>query len=439
MAKMHRAHKIALDPTNVQRTKLSKAAGVSRFAYNWALDHWNTQYAEWKNTPEEERGHSPSWYSVRRDLNAIKREQFPWMLESTKCAPEGAIADLGVAFQNAFAGRAKFPKFKKKGRSAASFRATGFGPTGSFDIKGKRIRVPKIGWVRMREEFRWSDAKILSATFSERAGKWFVSIACEIPDENSTRPPAPDGTVVGVDLGVREYATSDSELIQVPRAYRESERQLRRAQQSLSRKTGPDRRAGQKASSNWKKQQRKVARLHMRTANVRADWLHKLTNDLSSRYAVIGIEDLNVKGMAKNRHLAKSVSDAGFGEFRRQIEYKTAERGGVVVVADRWYPSSKTCSACGTVKTTRLPLSVREWRCSDCGTEHHRDINAAMNLKNLAASSAVTACGEFSTSTQLDFGPAEQVASVKQEPASDMLKSGCMSTGERLALDSLVF
>lgn len=412
---MHRAHKIALDPTNVQRTGLSKAAGVSRFAYNWALDHWNTQYVEWKNTPEAERGHSPNRYSVNNDLNAVKREQFPWMLESTSRAPLEAIADLGVAFQNAFAGRAKFPKFKKKGRSPTSFRVA----NEKFSIKGKRIRVPKIGWVRMREEFRWPDAKILSATFSERAGKWFVSIACEIPDENSTRSVAPAGTVVGVDLGVREYATSDSELFQVPRAYRESERQLRRAQKSLSRKTGPDRRTGQKASNNWKKQQRKVARLHMKTANVRADWLHKLTNDLSSRYAVVGIEDLNVKGMVKNHHLAKSVSDAGFGEFRRQIEYKTAERGGVVVVADMWYPSSKTCSACGTVKTKRLQLSVREWRCSDCGTEHHRDINAAINLKNLAVSSTVSARGEFSTSTQLDFGPVGQVASMKREPASD--------------------
>lgn len=409
---MLRAHRIALDPTNVQRTGLARAAGVARFAYNWALAHWNDEYAQWTALPEDMRGPKPNQYSVRRDLNAVKRQQFPWMLESTKCAPQEAIIDLGKAFKNAFEGRAEFPVFKKKGRSEESFRVS----SGFFAVDGKRIRVPNIGWVRMRERLRWPDARVLSATFSERGGRWFVSLQCEIPDELAAKPPAPKESVAGVDLGVREYATSDGVLIGVPRAYRKSERRLRRAQQSLSRKVGPVRRTGQTASKNWKKQQRKVARLHRRTADTRADWLHKLTDDLASRYAVMGIEGLNVRGMAKNKRLAKSVMDAGFAEFRRQLVYKAADRGGVVVVADRWYPSSKTCSACGAVRAKRLPLSVREWRCSECGTEHHRDINAAVNLRSHAASYAVSACGEFSAADLLDASPVSQATSVKQEP-----------------------
>jgi len=336
------------------------------------------------------------------------------MLESTKCAPQEAILALGAAYRNAWAGRAQFPRFKKKNRAAVAFRVS----VGNFKIDGRRVLVPRIGWVRMREPMRWPDAKLVAATFSERGGRWYVSLQCEVPASSLAKKPASAGAVVGVDIGVREYATSDGDLFEVPRAYRESERRLRRAQQSLSRKVGPDGRAGQKASANWQKQQRKVARIHKRTTDIRADWLHKLTNDLASTYAVVGVEDLNVSGMVKNKCLAKSVLDAGFAEFRRQLNYKTADHGGQVITANRWYPSSRTCSACGVVKTNRLPLSVRKWTCENCGTSHHRDINAAINLRNLAASSAVTACGEFSATDPPRVSVAGQAASAKQEPAS---------------------
>lgn len=413
---MHRAHKIRLDPTNVQATKLAKAAGTARFAYNWALARWKEQYEAWKASeglPDEERPPKPSQLSLRRELNAIKREQFPWMLESTKCAPQEAIIALGRAYQNAWDGRAKFPVFKRKGRSTDSFTVS----SGFFAVDGARIRIPNIGWVRMREHLRWEGATPKSVTFSRHGKHWYAAILCDVPEHHIMKCPAPMGSVVGVDVGVRSYATSDGELFVVPRAYRQAEKKLDRAQRSLSRKMGPDRSTGQKVSRNWIKQQRKVARIHERVKNTRANWVHQLSSHLSGTYETVVLEDLNVSGMVRNHRLAKSVLDAGFGEFRRQMQYKTADHGGTVILADRWYPSTKTCSVCKVVKTKRLSLSVRQWRCENCGASHHRDINAAINLRDLAGSSSVTACGEFLPS---DVGttPMHQGTSAKQEPDS---------------------
>ena len=191
---------------------------------------------------------------------------------------------------------------------------------------------------------------------------------------------------VGVDLGVKALATlSTGEMIPGPKAHKALLGRLQRLSRSLSRKV--------KGSGNRRKAKANLSRLHARIANIRSDALHKLTTDLTRRFHTIGIEDLNVRGMVKNRHLARSVADMGFFEFRRQMEYKSAMRGGIVVVADRFYASSKTCSCCGH-KLDDLPLSVREWTCPSCGAMHDRDHNAAANLKNLAASSAVSACGE---------------------------------------------
>lgn len=189
-----------------------------------------------------------------------------------------------------------------------------------------------------------------------------------------------------MDLGVSALATlSTGETITSPKPHKALLDRLRRLSRNLSRK--------QKGSRNRQKAKAKLARLHARIANIRADALHKLTSDLTSRFHTIGIENLNVRGMMRNRHLARSIADMGFSEFRRQLEYKAAMRGGQVVVADRWFPSSKTCSACGSVQEA-MPLSVRQWICPDCGACHDRDVNAAINLKNMAASSAVSACGE---------------------------------------------
>jgi putative transposase len=369
------AHKIALDPNNAQATYFARAAGTARFAYNWALAEWQRQYAAWK---QDNSLPKPSQAALRRQLNAIKREQFPWMLDVTKNAPQMAIIQLGEAFRNFFAGRARYPKFRKKGVHDR-FTLT----NDQFSVEGSRIRIPHLGWVRMRESLRFA-GKIMSATISRVADRWFVSITVDTEDPPKSR--AENQGTVGVDLGVAALATlSTGETITGPKPHKALLDRLRRLSRSLSRK--------QKGSSNRRKARAKLARLHARIANIRSDALHKLTTEITRRFHTIGIEDLNVRGMAKNRRLARSIADMGFFEFRRQLEYKATMRGGVVVVADRWFASSKTCSACGSVQEA-MPLSVRQWICPDCGTRHDRDLNAAINLKNMAVSSTVSACGE---------------------------------------------
>ncbi|MGQ9905225.1 MAG: RNA-guided endonuclease InsQ/TnpB family protein, partial [Anaerolineae bacterium] len=392
------AHKIALDPNNAQATYFARAAGTARFAYNWALAEWTRQYQAWKLDNSKPK---PSEAALRRQLNAIKREQFPWMLEVTKCAPQMAIIQLGQAFQNFFAGRAKYPQFRKKGVQDR-FTLT----NDQFAVKGRRIRIPKLGWVRMRESLRFS-GRIISGTISRVADRRFVSITVDTPDP-SQLPKAENQGAAGVDLGISALATlSTGEKIAGPKPHTTLLRRLRRLSRSLSRK--------QQGSSNRRKAQVRLARLHARIAAIRSDALHKLTTDLTRRFRIIGIEDLNVCGMQKNRRLARAIGDMGFYEFRRQLEYKAAMRGGRVIVVGRFYPSSKTCSTCGHVLKS-LPLSMREWTCPACGAIHDRDVNAAINLKHMAVSSTVSACGEEKESRRLVA--TVEPASMKQEASS---------------------
>lgn len=372
------AHKIALDPNNVQATYFAKAAGTARFSYNWALAEWGRQYEAWKT---DHRRPKPSQAALRRQLNAIKREQFPWMLEVTKNAPQMAIIQLGEAFRNFFSGRARYPQFRKKGVHDR-FTLT----NDQFSVEDSRIRIPNLGWVRMRESLRFA-GKIMSATVSRVADRWFVSVTVDTPDQ-SHLPKAENQGAVGVDLGVSALATlsTGEPPVPGPKAHKALLKRLQRLSRSLSRK--------QKGSANRRKARAKLARLHARIANIRQDAMHKLTSDLTRRFHTISIEDLNVRGMMANRHLARSIADMSFFEVRRQLEYKAAMRGGLIVVADRWFASSKTCSTygCGH-KLDTLPLSVREWTCPICGAAHDRDVNAAINLKNYAVSSTVSACG----------------------------------------------
>ncbi len=402
------AHKITLDLNNCQATYMARAAGTARFAYNWALAEWKRQYEAWKldNTLPK-----PSQAALRRQLNAAKHEQFPWMLEVTKNAPQMAIMQLGDAFKNFFAGRAKYPKFRKKGQHDRFSLSND-----QFSVEGSRLRIPHLGWVRMREALRFT-GKVMSATLSHVADQWLVSITVEIPD-NSHLPPAQNQGVVGVDLGVSALATlSTGESIPGPKPHKALLGRLQRLSRSLSRKL--------KGSANRKKAKEKLARLHAKISNIRKDALHQLTTALTRSFHTIGIEDLNVQGMVKNRCLARSISDMGFFEFRRQLHYKAAMRGGQVVVADRWFANSKTCSGCGH-KLEILPLSARQWTCPECGANHDRDVNAAINLKQVAESSAgdcqriqpmavcsVTACGEEGSG--LGCKTRVKPASVKQE------------------------
>ena len=361
---MIRGHKIRLYPNNKQATYFSKASGVARFAYNWGL-------AEWKRRLES--GEKTSEADLRKELNAIKRDQFPWMLEVTKCAPQLAIKnDLKNAFQNFFAKRAQFPAFRKKGVHDS------FGISNDqFEIDGDSVWIPNLGWVRMAEELRF-DGKIMAAAVSRTADKWHIAIQVEMPDIKPTR--TSENQAVGVDLGVKALATlSDGTVIPGAKAGRQCEEKLRRLNQELSRRQGA--RKGEAKSNNFKRTKRRISRLYARMANIRADQTHKLTTMLTRNYSTVVIEDLNVKGMMANHKLARLVADMGFFEFRRQLMYKAETTGTNVVVADRWFPSSKRCNCCGFERRD-LDLGVRDWICEQCGAQLDRDENAAINLKN---------------------------------------------------------
>jgi putative transposase len=312
-------HRIALEPTAAQRVYFVRAAGTARFAWNWALGEWRRQYRA---------GGKPNEGSLRRELNQLKRANFPWMYDVTKCAVQEAIIDLGAAFRAFFEKRSDYPQFKRKS-GRASFCAAA--SAGTFRVEAKRIKLPIIGWVRMREAVRFSGL-LKRATVSCEAGRWFVSVLVDTEDKQPVSHPEP---VVGVDLGVSALATlSTGETVEGPKAHARARKRLRRANKALARK--------RRRSANFRKAKARLVRLHSRIAAKRRDVLHKLSTRIAKTFAVIGIEDLNVRGMVKNRPLARAVSDVGMSEFRRQLTYKARLYGAHLVIADRWYPSSKT-------------------------------------------------------------------------------------------------
>ena len=365
---MLRAHKIRLYPNNRQATYFAKACGVARFAYNWALARSMGLY-------EQDKLYKFSEAALRRDLNAIKQEQFPWMLEVTKCAPQLAIKNgLKSAFKNFFAKRADFPKFHKKGIND-SFEIS----NDQFKVNGSYVQIPKLGNVRLAEELRY-EGKILSATVSRTADHWYISIQVQTARPGPIHGEISENKAGGVDVGVKALAVlSDGTVVLGNKPSKKYTKQLRRAQQALSRKKGA--RKGEKKSRNYRKQQCKVGRLHERIANSRNDGLHKLSSLLTQNYSLIGIEDLNVKGMVKNHNLAKAIHDQSWSELGRQLTYKADTTGSYVHYSDRFFASSQLCSMCGYQNVGTKKLSVREWICPECGEVHDRDQNAAENLK----------------------------------------------------------
>jgi len=298
------------------------------------------------------------------------------MYEVTKNAPQMAIIHLGTAFNRFFKGISEYPQPKKKGFHD-SFTIT----NDQFKVTTNKIKLPQIGWIKLCESLRFI-GKVISATISRTANKWFVSITIEI---NSIQTIHENQGIVGVDLGVKKLATlSTGEEISGPKPHKLLLQRLKRLSRSLSRKI--------KGSQNRFKAKQKLAKLHARIANIRLDSLDKLTTSLVQRFSTVIIEDLCVKGMMANRKLARAIADMGFYEFRRQLEYKLKFRGGNLIVAPRFFPSSQLCSACG-FRNKELTLSDRTWTCPECHSFHQRDLNASLNLKNLAVSSTVSVCG----------------------------------------------
>ena len=375
----YEAVKIRLDPTPRQERMLASHAGAARFAYNAGLAHVKDAL---------ENGEAPEWshYALRRWWNANKyalavnpATGVVWWSQNSKEAYSMALRDLAQALSNwakSRKGQRKgkrvgFPRFRTKNHAMRFAYSTAFTAPTASDPYG--LKLPRVGRVHCMEDVttRVGDARVLRMTVSQRAGRWYAALTVERDNKPATKPPK--GGAVGVDLGIKTLATlSDGTIIPNPRALNTRLQALRKAQQALSRKT--------KGSARRRKAQERVACLHARVADVRADAINKATTMIARTYSVVCIEDLNVAGMVKNRRLARSVSDASLGEFRRQLEYKTARTGATLHVIDRWYPSSKTCSECGAVKA-KLSLSERVYRCDACGLSIDRDLNAAINIK----------------------------------------------------------
>lgn len=400
-----RAYKVEIDPNNVQRTALLKHAGAARFAFNWGLARRKQEY--------EEAGKSSNAIAQHRQLNELKKTDFPWMYEVSKAAPQEALRDLDKAYRNFFrrvkAGeKPGFPKFKSRKNGIGSFRLTG-----AIHVENDRIKLPRIGWLRLKEHgyIPIDGIRVLSVTVSESTERWFVSVQCrqEIEVAQATGEP------VGVDLGIKELAVvSDRQRFENPKALRKAQSKLKRLQRELSRR--------KKGGKNREKTRQKIAKAHQRIANIRRDTLHKATSAIvakakpdGERPSVIVLEDLNVSGMLANHCLAQAVSDVGFAEFRRQLEYKSIWYGSELLLADRFFPSSRLCRHCGCINS-ELRLSDREWTC-DCGAVHDRDLNAAINLKNLVAK--LPGVSRKVTPVESDIRPAaiSLAASLKQEPS----------------------
>ena len=378
------AVKVALDPSPAQERLLLSHAGAARFAFNAGLAHVKAGIDAGAK-PEWSFYSLRKWWNANKDALAVNMDGASWWAENSKEAYSSGIEALAKGLSNWAKSRKGvrkgrrmgFPKFKSKDRTVPKFtyRAGSFGL-----VQGdpKALKLPRIGRVHCMENVaeRVGDAKVLRMTVSKRAGRWYASLTVE-REEPAVRE-APRGGAVGIDLGVKTLATlSDGTVIENPRCLAASERRLKRAQKALSRKTSSSKRRA--------KARAKVARLHAHVANQRLDAIHKATTWLAGTYSEISIEDLNAAGMVRNHHLAKAVSDAAFGEFRRQLEYKTAKTGARLHVVDRWFASSKTCSTCGRVKA-KLSLSERVYTCDGCGLVMDRDLNAAVNI--LVAGSA---------------------------------------------------
>lgn len=359
--KMRRVYRFKLEPNNEQTQKLYQLAGARRFVCNWALARRNEFYkAEGKTIPTAQ---------LSQELTQLKtREDRLWLKDADSQLLQQALKDVDKAFQNFFAKRGQFPKFKSKKAGHFAFRIPQ-----RVKVENGKVYCPKIGWVRIRQS-QDVQGETKSATFKRDAcGSWFVTLTAEfeVPDTALAAPQNP----IGVDVGLKDFVfLSNGENTPTPRLFRKLEKKLGKAQRVLARrKAGSNRRADAKL---------KVAKVHRKTANCRADFVHKTTSDLVKRFDFIGIEDLNVKGIAKNKRLSKSVLDAALGELRRQLEYKCAWNRRHLVVISRWFPSSKLCGSCGAINDA-LTLSDRVWSC-DCGVTHNRDENAAVNILNEA-------------------------------------------------------
>jgi len=354
-------------PSPAQRIALAKTFGCARYVYNWALDLRSTAW----RAGQERIGYA----ATDRALTRLKTEPATaWLNEVSSVPTQQALRHLQTAFVNFWENGAAYPSFKRRDdRQSAAFTRSG------FQWDGSALKLAKIGKLKIRWSRHFSGDPSTVDVSRTRSGRYYVSFRVDEP-----LPAMPEASgQIGIDLGLTAFAAfSDGSKHRAPRPLRRKMAQLKRAQKALSRK--------RKGSSNRKKARVRVARIHQKISDIRRDDLHQLTTRLVRENQTIVIEDLNVRGMMANHTLAGAIGDSGWGEFARQLAYKCEWHGRVLIRIDRFYPSSKICSACG-FQHDAMPLDVREWPCPACGVTHDRDVNAARNV--LAAGLAVIACG----------------------------------------------
>ena len=356
-----RTQKIALNPNHKQSTLMAQHAGYARVAFNFALSSFKTglDVNQWR-----------TYQDIKREFNAVKRERFDWCAGLSQNASKNAIHNLGDAVLRWKSKQNRFPVYKKRS-DRISYQADN--GVGTVEVYKKRVKLPKIGWVRMREALRFT-GEVSKVVVSKRNGRWSVSILVRCDESNYTHQPPlfDDREPVGVDVGINTLATcSDGVVYENPRPLNRYQRKLRRANKALSRKS--------KGSENWQKAKDRLGAVHYRIACIREDAHHKASTAIVKRASAIGIETLNISGLLKNRRLAKALSDSALSRFLTMLKYKAERRGVPITEADMFFASSKTCSNCGDKKTD-LTLSDRTYHCTKCGFECDRDLNAAINL-----------------------------------------------------------
>ena len=357
-----RAQQIELNPNNKQSTLMAQHAGYARVAFNFALSSFKVGLDK-----DEWRTH----VDIKREFNAVKYDKFDWCKALSQNASKNAIHNLGDAVTRWKKGQNKFPVYKNRSGKCSYQADNG---EGTVDVCKKRINLPKIGWIRMREELRYT-GEITKVVMSKHNDKWFASITVRRLDSSNYKHQPPlfdDKQPMGIDVGINTLATcSNGDTYDNPRPLKRYERKLARANRRLSRR--------QKGSQNWYKAKSMLSSVHARIGNLREDAHHQATIRIVRKARAIGIETLNISGMLKNRKLAKALSDAALGSFLTKLKYKAERRGIPITQASQFFASSKTCSSCGHKKAD-LTLSDRTYHCTECNTTLNRDLNAAINL-----------------------------------------------------------
>lgn len=411
------SHKIELIPNNKAITHFKKAFGCSRLAYNWGLAKWQEYYKQ---------GIKKSHLELKKEFNAIKKEQYPFVYEVSKYATQQPFVNLNLAFNKFFKdlkqGKLSYPKFKKKKENFGSYYIGG----DQVVIKdNKYLKVPNYGLVKMREAIRFN-GKINSVTISCKANKFYASFSLQITKDeyNDTHKINVNcnDDVVGIDLGIKEFISLSNGLqIKAPKPLDKFNRLLVKRSRQLSRKlhakTKQEALQGIKKSNNYLKASQKLNKLHSKISNIRSDFLHKLSSLIVRNFTYVGLESLNTQGMMRNHKLAKSLADVSFYEFNRQLEYKASYQERQIYRVDNFYPSSKTCGNCGSIKQD-LTLKDRVYKCSNCGNIIDRDINASINLHKFVNKSVGLVQSEFTPmdlTALLDDLAINQIATSKVE------------------------